>query len=84
MKDYDKSKPNSYIMYWDANNLYGLAMMGSLPVGNFLWEKDMQLEEVLNIKETDMRGCFVEVDLSVPDELHDVITIIRLRPRSRA
>ena len=84
MEDYDSSKPNSYIMYWDANNLYSLAMMGSLPVGNFLWERDMPLEEVLNIKETDMRGCFVEVDLSVPEELHDVMNDYPLAPEVKS
>ena len=31
-QDYDKSKPNSWIMYLDANNLYGWAIMQQLPV----------------------------------------------------
>jgi hypothetical protein len=25
LSDYDKSKPSNYLMYWDANNLYGKA-----------------------------------------------------------
>ena len=28
---YDENKPNSYINYLDANNLYGLAMCQKLP-----------------------------------------------------
>ena len=37
MKNYDKNKESSYIQYWDANNLYGWAMLQKLPVNNFEW-----------------------------------------------
>ena len=33
--DYDATKPNSYIMYLDANNLYGWAMFQPLPTSSF-------------------------------------------------
>ena len=46
MKDYDKNKESSYIQYWDAINLYRLAMSQKLPVNNFEWIKDIfQLNE---------------------------------------
>jgi len=32
---YDPSKPNKYIMYLDANNLYGWAMSKPLPKKRF-------------------------------------------------
>jgi hypothetical protein len=32
MKNYDLSKPSSYLKYWDANNSYGWSMMQKLPV----------------------------------------------------
>ena len=31
MKEYNKEKPSKYIMYLDANNLYGYAMSQYLP-----------------------------------------------------
>ena len=31
LENYDPSKPSNYIMYWDANNLYGWAMVQYLP-----------------------------------------------------
>ena len=41
MKNYDKSIKSSYLMYLDANNLYGWAMSQKLPVNGFKWENDL-------------------------------------------
>ena len=40
MKNYDKSIESSYLMYLDANNLYGWAMSQKLFVNSFKWEDD--------------------------------------------
>ena len=37
MRDYDDKAPSKYIMYLDANNLYGWAMSQHLPTGGFRW-----------------------------------------------
>ena len=37
MKDYDEKEPSEYIMYLEANNLYGWAMSQYLPTGGFKW-----------------------------------------------
>ena len=37
MKEYDEKAPSKYIMYLDANNLYGWAMSQYLPTGGFRW-----------------------------------------------
>lgn len=34
---FDPGKPSNYILYMDANNLYGYAMMDYLPVGGYKW-----------------------------------------------
>ena len=39
MNNYDKSKESSYLMYFDANNLYGWAMSQKLLVDDFRWKK---------------------------------------------
>ena len=41
MKNYDKNKESSFIVYLDANNLYGWAMSQKLPVGSFEWVKKL-------------------------------------------
>ena len=36
-RDFNPEEENSYLMYLDANNLYGWAMSQSLPFGDFKW-----------------------------------------------
>ena len=38
MKKFDASKPTIYIMHYDANNLYGWAMIQFLCGGGYKWE----------------------------------------------
>ena len=37
MKNFNPDEPSSFIMYLDANNLYGWAMSQYLPTGNYKW-----------------------------------------------
>ena len=37
MKNFNKDMLSSFLMYLDANNLYGWAMCKKLPVGEFEW-----------------------------------------------
>ena len=41
MKNYDRNIVLSYLVYLDANNLYGWAMPQKVPVGGFKWEEDL-------------------------------------------
>ena len=41
MKNYDKNIESSYLIYLDANNLYGWAMSQKLPVKGFKWVEDL-------------------------------------------
>ena len=41
MKSYDKNKESSYLMYLDANNLYGWSMSQKQPVGIYKWVKKL-------------------------------------------
>ena len=46
MEGYDEKKPSKYIMYLDANNLYGWAMSQYLPYGSFKWLSDEELNKI--------------------------------------
>ena len=63
---YDSGSPSKYITYLDANNLYGWVMMKPLPVGDFEWMEEKELENWKNFP------CILEVDLEYPKELHDL------------
>ena len=66
MKNYDKSIKSSYLMYLDANNLYGWAMSQKLPVICFKWVYDLwrfNKDFIKNCNENSNIGYFLEVDV---------------------
>ena len=71
---YDKTKPSKYIMYLDANNLYGWAMSQYLPTGGLRWMTEKQINKInlATYKEDSKKGLILEVDLEYPRELHDL------------
>ena len=74
MKDYNEKAPSKYIMYLDANNLYGWAMSQYLPTGGFRWmtEKKINKIDLAKYKEDSDKGIILEVDLKYPEELHNL------------
>jgi len=80
MKNFDPSKPSKFIQYLDASNLYGWAMSQPLPVRNFNWMSEAQLENWKEFSDQDGKGCILEVDLEYPKELHDLHNDYPLAP----
>ena len=72
--EYDPSQASQYIMYWDANNLYGWAMSQPLPYGGFTWEKpeDFNCEIIKQLKPDATEGYIFQVDLEYPNHFHDL------------
>ena len=72
MRNYDPNEPSKYIMYLDANNLYGWAMSQHLPTGGFKWMTQNQINklDLDKYKEDSEKGLILEVDLEYPDNLH--------------
>ena len=68
MQNFDPSQPNSYLMYLDANNLYGWAMSQPMPTGDFYWVEFT--EKLLETPADATNGHILEVDLAYPHELH--------------
>ena len=70
MKNYDKniecnSAESSYLMYLDANNLYGWAISQKLPLNSFKWVKKLsKFDEpfIKNYNENSNKVYFLEVD----------------------
>ena len=72
MKNYNKNIESSYLMYLDANNLYGWETSQKLPVNRFKWENDLsKFNEnfTKNYNENSDVGYFLEVDVEYPKKL---------------
>ena len=82
MKTYHEKAPSKYIMYLDANNLYGWAMSQYLPTGGFKWMTEKQIDNIdlAKYKEDSNKGFILEVDLAYPEELHHLHNDYPLAP----
>ena len=85
MNDYNPEEASTYLMYLDANNLYGWAMSQSLPTGDFKWIPSEDFEDpedfiLENYTNDTRKGVVLEVDLEYPEELHDLHNDYPLAP----
>ena len=75
MKNYNKNKESSHLMYLDANNLQRWAMSQKLPVGGSKWENNMSKfnEKFLkNYDENSNIGHIHKADVEYPKRLHNL------------
>ena len=79
---YNPNLPKSYIVYLDANNLYGWAMSQALPSDGFMWLQPAEYENINWLQQTDTQeyGYIVECDREYPAELHDLHNEYPLAP----
>ena len=70
IESYNPNKKNSYIMYLDANNLYGWSMVQNLPTDRFKWS-NRAISDILKHKADDPKGYICEVDMTYPEHIHD-------------
>ena len=73
MPNYHSQRLSSYLMYLDANNLYGCAMSKKLPLNGFLWSKKLNKYTSDFIKiydENSSLGYLLVVDINYPKYLH--------------
>jgi hypothetical protein len=84
---------NSYIMYWDATNLYGWAMCQELPAYDYEWISQNDIQKLNNYMllqnyqiwdDLDPhRGYILEVDLEIDPIYHDWFNDYPLAPETR-
>ena len=82
---YDDTKPLSYLMLLNANNLYGWAMCQPLPKGGFsmISEDELQSLDVMTIAEDSRKGYIMEVSLHYPEHLHSKHNDFPLAPEKK-
>ena len=74
-KGFNRNKLKKYLMYLDANNLYGCAMSMKLPTHGFKWLTSGEMENLFNnqvVQIWEKTPCILEVDLEYPENLHDL------------
>ena len=72
MENYDKNIESSYLMYLDANNLYGWTMSKKLPINGVKWENNLsRFNEsfIKNYYENSAVRYFLEVDREYQKQL---------------
>ena len=73
MKSYDENKECSFLIYDDANHLYGFPMCEKLPVRDFKWSNKLDKftdEFKKNYDKNSDKGYILEVDAEYPKDLH--------------
>ena len=65
MENYDVSKCISYKMYMDASNLFGWVISQPLPISNFKWLTDEEMEDlkVMMMPDDSSRGYILDCNL---------------------
>ena len=70
--DHDETKPDSFIPYWDMNNLYGCAMIDLLPSGGHELLEQFDINEILVNPDDSSVGYLLRVDMIFPDDKHEL------------
>lgn len=72
LDNYDVTKPTSYLLYLDMNNLYGLAMNEKLPIGSFRFLNQREIKQFVieHVPRDGDVGFMLEVSLEYPEHLH--------------
>ena len=66
---YIKSDDNKKILYIDAINLYAHSMSQPLTYDEIKFDQNVELEDILNTRDDNEIGYFIEVDLKYPDNI---------------
>ena len=75
MKNYDKNIESLYLMYLDANNLYGWEMSRKLPVNGFKWKKNVSKfakDFIKNYDEDSGKGYILDEDVEYSKNLRSL------------
>ena len=60
-KDFNPENPSKYLVYLDANNLYGWAMFEPLPTKGFKWMTKEELQGWKKFLDCEGQGCILDL-----------------------
>ena len=81
-KRYAQATESSQIVYLDCSNLYGFALSKPLPVDDFRWMTNDEINsfDVTKLTIDSKRGYMLECDLGYPSDLHEKHNDLPLAP----
>jgi hypothetical protein len=82
MNNYNAEQNDKTLVYLDANSLYAHAMTMPLPVSEFAWlnEDEINNLDLSSFKDNDDYGYILDVDLHYPTHLHQLHNCYPLAP----
>ena len=82
--DYHPEQPSKYFLHLDCNNLYGGAMSKQLPISDFWWLNENEIDDldVVTVPSESEMGYILEVDMKYPTSLHDSHSDYPLAPEN--
>jgi ribosomal protein L31E len=84
LKDFDPNQETSYIVYKDANNLYGAAMSEPLPYGEFEEVEDhSSIGPIEGLDDEGEYGYIFVADIAYPKHLHNAHASLPFLPESK-
>ena len=84
MKNHDKDKESSYLVYVDANNLYGQSMCKKLPVSDFEYMDGISIfteDFIKNYDENNDKGYIFVVYVEYPRNLYKLHSHLPFLPK---
>ena len=83
--NYDPTKEQNHIVYFDVNNLYGHAMSQPLPYCDFQWIEVSKIKDIYHLLNMcgEYTGMIIEVDLHYPNDLHQQHNDYPLAPHKK-
>ena len=69
VRKYNPDKESIYIVYLDTNNFYVSALRQPLPVRDFTWMTEDELQNWRQFSDQEGKGCILEIELEYPEEL---------------
>jgi len=83
LPNYDPDLPSEYLIYYDANNLYGYALSQPLPTGKFRFLENPETFDVDAVDCDGDTGYVLEVNIQYPTHLHDTHNDYPLAPEHK-
>ena len=80
LENFNPNEESNFGAFFDVTSLYAGTMQKEMPVGGYKGRTKIPLSEILSKPSDSAFGCFVEMYLAYPAEVHDIYNDLLLAP----